>query len=83
MSGRQEHLMLCLSPAEGIPLNLLEAITVRCYACRRSLPAAEAWLDRTDPRRAFCDSCYYTRFGRQPWLPLWAPARDGAHVLLT
>jgi hypothetical protein len=83
MRERPEQPTLVVMPADGIPLNLLEAVTVRCYVCRRSLSAADAWLDRADPRRAFCDPCYYTRFGRQPWLPLWAPARDGARAGVT
>ena len=74
---------LRLNLIEGIPMNMLESFPVRCASCRRVLPAADAWLDRTDPRRAYCDPCYYTRFGRQPWLPLWAPAKDATLVRLT
>jgi hypothetical protein len=73
---------LKLMLVEGIPMNMLESFPVRCAGCRQVLPAAEAWLDRTDHHRAYCDPCYYTRFGRQPWLPLWTRPRPQTVELL-
>lgn len=32
-----------------------------CQGCRELFPALDMWIDAEDPRRGFCDRCYYAR----------------------
>jgi len=35
-----------------------------CQGCGEPFPAMEMWIDAADPRRGFCDGCYYVRHQR-------------------
>ena len=36
-----------------------------CQGCGEAFPAIEMWIDAEDPRRDFCDDCYYARRRRE------------------
>lgn len=75
MSGRRSG---GLTPKDllndDVPVDLWQEVTVSCAGCRQHILAADAWIDRHNPYRAFCDPCFYSRFGRQPRLPLHLPS---------
>lgn len=42
------------------------ASLLTCLGCGRRLPRSDLWVHRKFGEVAYCDACYYPRFGRQP-----------------
>lgn len=54
-----------------LPSRPADAVRISCLGCARKFPAIEMWMSKRFEGKAYCDSCYYTRFGpkRRPSPP--------------
>ena len=40
-----------------------EAVRPACLGCRQEFPAIEMWVSKRFEGKAYCDACYYQRYG--------------------
>jgi hypothetical protein len=46
-----------------LPDRPADAVRLACLGCRREFPAIEMWVSKRFEGKAYCDACYYQRFG--------------------
>lgn len=46
-----------------LPNRPADTVMVCCLGCSRESPAIEMWMSKRFEGKAYCDSCYYARFG--------------------
>lgn len=50
-----------------LPDRAADAVRLACLGCTREFPAIEMWISKHFEGKAYCDACYYARFGpRRP-----------------